>query len=205
MSIAKRQFGGSSDYGMVRATFDREDTGNSYELACSRCGTVKRFASPRPQPWLCRDCKDLNKPVKNTQTTDLIFSSDMDSFQDTRLNGLLRAKEIWHLSALADRKERLVMAHELHGYALFSLNQLAKITRLSVPTVARHMKKNATGGKFSPDVLSSLLYLRKLVVINNAIPTSLVQGAVATGTSVGVIARLTGASETSLYLKTKQH
>lgn len=136
-------------------------------------------------------------------TTDLIFSSDMDSFQDTRLAGLLRAKELWHLSALADRKERLLMAHELHSYALFSLNQLAKITRLSVPTVARHMKKNAIGGKFSPDVLSSLLYLRKLVVINNPIPTSLVVGAVETGTSVGVIARLTGASETSLYLKTK--
>lgn len=133
---------------------------------------------------------------------DEIFTADLTGVADLRLRGLTRAKEIWHLTALADRKERMVMAHELHGYGLFSLNQLAKICRLSVPTVARHMKKNAIGGKFQPEVLSSLIYLRKLVIINNAIPTSFLLTAVETGTSVGVIARLTGASETSLYLKT---
>lgn len=136
---------------------------------------------------------------------DDIFTADLTEVQDTKLRGLTRAKEIWLLTALADRKERLVLAHELHGYALFSLNQLAKICRLTVPTVARHMKKNAIGGKFQPEVLSSLIYLRKLVIINNVIPTSFLTTAVETGTSVGVIARLTGASETSLYLKTKQN
>ena len=136
---------------------------------------------------------------------DDIFTADLTNVQDTRLNGLMRAKELWQLSVLADRKQRLLMAHELHGFGLFSLNQLAKITRLSVPTVARHMKKNAIGGKFQPEVLSSLVYLRKLVIIDTHIPASFIQGAVATGTSVGTISRLTGASETSLYLKTKTH
>lgn len=137
-------------------------------------------------------------------STDLIFSADLSLVKDERLKALTRAKDIWILAALADRKERLVLAHELHAYELFSLNQLAKICRLTVPTVSRHMKKNAVGGKFQPEVLNSLIYLRKLVVINNHIPANFVKSAVRTGTSVGVIARLSGAAETSLYLKSKQ-
>jgi hypothetical protein len=140
-----------------------------------------------------------------TTQIDAIFDADIKDIQDRMLRGLTRAKEIWLLAALADRKQRLVMAHELHAFELFSLNQLAKITRLSVPTVCRHMKKNAVGGKFEPEVLSSLVYLRKLVIINSFVPVSFVKSAVETGTSVSTIARLTGASETSLYLKTKQN
>jgi hypothetical protein len=136
-----------------------------------------------------------------TSTVDDIFTADLTDIKDTMLLGLLKAKELWHLSALADRKERLVMAHELHAHGLFSLNQLAKICRLNVPTVSRHMKKNAAGGRFEPEVLSSVVYLRKLVIIQAYIPNSFVQSAVETGTSVSVIARLTGASQTSLYLK----
>jgi hypothetical protein len=136
-----------------------------------------------------------------TQTVDDIFTADLTNLQDKLLIGLLKAKDCWHLSALAGRKDRLVMAHQLHGHALFSLNQLAKICRLSVPTVSRHMKKNAVGGKFEPEVLSSVVYLRKLVIIQEHIPSSLVRAAVETGTSVPVIARLSGAAESSLYIK----
>jgi hypothetical protein len=135
---------------------------------------------------------------------NLIFSADPSEMKDKRLKQLQRAKEVWITSALADRRERMVMAHELHGFELFSLNQLAKICRLTVPTVARHMKKNAIGGKFQPEVLSSLIYLRKLVIINTQVPASFVKQAVETGTSVGVIARLSGASESTLYFKSKQ-
>jgi hypothetical protein len=137
-------------------------------------------------------------------TTDLIFSAAPSEVKDARLKHLMRAKEVWITSALADRRERMVMAHELHGFEMFSLNQLAKICRLTVPTVSRHMKKNAVGGKFQPEVLSSLIYLRKLVIINTQVPASFVKQAVETGTSVGVIARLSGASESSLYFKSKQ-
>lgn len=136
-----------------------------------------------------------------TLEVDEIFTADLTDIRDAKLLGLSKAKECWRLSALADRKERLVMAHELHGHAMFSLNQLAKICRLNVPTVARHMKKNAEGGKFEPEVLSSLVYLRKLVIINTHIPASFIGGAVETGTSISTIARLTGASQTTLYLK----
>jgi hypothetical protein len=135
---------------------------------------------------------------------NLIFSADPSEMKDKRLKQLQRAKEVWITSALADRRERMVMAHELHGFELFSLNQLAKICRLTVPTVSRHMKKNAVGGKFQPEVLSSVIYLRKLVIINTQVPASFVKQAVETGTSVGVIARLSGASESTLYFKSKQ-
>jgi hypothetical protein len=137
----------------------------------------------------------------STQTVDDIFTADLTDIRDRKLLGLMKARDIWRLSALADRKERLRLAHELHRHEMFSLNQLAKICRLNVPTVARHMKKNAEGGKFEPEVLTSLVYLRKLVIINTHIPRSFVQQANETGTSISTIARLTGASQTSLYLK----
>jgi hypothetical protein len=137
----------------------------------------------------------------STQTVDDIFTSDLVDLQDKLLVCLLKARDIWHLSALAARPEKLVMAHELHEHGLFSLNQLAKICRLPVPTISRHMKKNAEGGRFAPEVLSSMIYLRKLVIIQEHIPSSLVRAAVGTGTSVPVLSRMTGASETQLYLK----
>jgi DNA-binding transcriptional ArsR family regulator len=136
-----------------------------------------------------------------TVEVDDIFTADLIDIRDTKLLGLKKAHEVWKLSALADRKERLRLAHELHRHEMFSLNQIAKIARLTVPTVSRHMKKNAEGGKFEPEVLSSLVYLRKLVIVNTHIPRSLVQTAAETGTSISTVARLTGASQTSLYLK----
>lgn len=137
----------------------------------------------------------------STQTVEDIFTADLTDIRDKKLLGLMKARDFWRLSALADRNERLRMAHELHRFEMFSLNQLAKICRLNVSNVARHMKKNAEGGKFEPEVLTSLVYLRKLVIINTHIPPSFVQQANDTGTNISTIARLTGASQTSLYLK----
>jgi hypothetical protein len=136
-----------------------------------------------------------------TAEVDSIFTADLIDIRDRKLLGLKKAVEVWRLSALADRKDRLRLAHELHRHEMFSLNQLAKIARLNVPTVARHMKKNAEGGKFEPEVLTSLVYIRKLVIIQTQLQASLVQQAAETGTSISTIARLTGASQTTLYLK----
>jgi hypothetical protein len=135
------------------------------------------------------------------EEVDSIFTADLTDIRDAKLLGLKKAHEVWKLSALADRKERLRLAHELHRHEMFSLNQIAKIARLNVPTVARHMKKNSEGGKFEPEVLSSLVYLRKLVIIGTHIPRSLVQTVAETQTSISTAARLTGASQTTLYLK----
>ena len=135
------------------------------------------------------------------------MSADMEVFEgltnieDRLLRGLTLAKDYWRRSAVADRKERMVMVHELHTYEMFSLNQLAKICRVSVPTVCRKLTKNATGGRFQPEALSALVYIRKLVILQERLPTAIVRTAVSSGTSVSTVARLTGASETTLYIK----
>lgn len=130
-----------------------------------------------------------------------VFGPATNVKQDRLLRGLERAKDIWHLTAVADRKERMVLAHELHAFEMFSLNQIAKICRVSVPTVCRKLTKNATGGRFQPEVLSSLVYIRKVVILGERLPNSIIRTAVSSGTSVSTIARLTGASETTLYIK----
>jgi len=135
------------------------------------------------------------------------MSADMEVFEgltnieDRLLRGLTLAKDYWRRSAVADRKERMVMVHDLHTYEMFSLNQLAKICRVSVPTVCRKLTKNATGGRFQPEALSALVYIRKLVILQERLPTAIVRTAVSSGTSVSTVARLTGASETTLYIK----
>lgn len=130
-----------------------------------------------------------------------IFIAPEHDYTDHRLKALVKAKELWLVSTLADRHERLAMAFELHAFQMFSLNQIAKVCRLNVGTVARHMKKNATGGRFAPEGLASLIYIRKLVITHEQIPSAIVRTAVSSGTSVSTVARLTGASQTTLYAR----
>jgi hypothetical protein len=120
--------------------------------------------------------------------------------QDDRLRALEKAAKTWKLSYYGDRKERLAYARELHAERLFSLNQLAKICRLSVPTVSRVLKKNSPGGRFAPEGLSSLTYIRKVVIAGEKIPMNLVRSLVEGGTSISTISRLTGAPETQMYV-----
>lgn len=122
---------------------------------------------------------------------------------DKRYRALKHAQQVWKVTAVADRKDRLAYAQELHVHKLFSLNQLAKITRLSVPTVARALSKNSPGGRFTPESLSSLTYLRKVVIAGEQIPMNLVRSLVEDGTSISEISRLTGAPETQMYVRYK--
>jgi hypothetical protein len=135
----------------------------------------------------------------SAQATE-IFPVDT-SRQDHRATTLQRAYELWKYTALADRKEKLLCAAELYTAKLFSLNQLAKIVRLPVPTVARAMKKNSPGGRFSPDTLHSLTYVRRVVLTGEKIPMALVRSMVEAGTSISEISRLTGAPETQMYIR----
>lgn len=195
MSIAKMSR--ASHGTRQRVTVAREAQG----LTCSRCGHAQK-TSVTALPgtaWLCNDCVSLDKVQPEPEFE--VFGPQVNVRHDRLLKGLERAKDVWHLSAVADRKERMVMAHELHAMEMFSLNQLAKICRLSVPTVCRKLTKNATGGRFQPESLSSLVYIRKVVMMGERLPTSIIRTAVSSGTSVSTIARLTGASETTLYIK----
>jgi hypothetical protein len=134
-----------------------------------------------------------------------IFPTDDDitRLPDDRLRALEKAAKIWKLSYYGNRKERLAYAQELHAERLFSLNQLAKICRLSVPSVSRAMKKNSPGGRFMPEALSSLTYIRKVVIAGEKIPMNLVRSLVHGGTSISTISRLTGAPETQMYVHYK--
>lgn len=138
-------------------------------------------------------------------TETSFFPTDtLMAVKDRQLRTLQKANKFWKLAALSDRKERLDLARELHEERMFSLNQLAKITRLSVPTVARAMSKNSPGGRFTPESLSSLTYMRKVVIAGEKIPMNLVRTLVEEGTSISEISRLTGAPETQMYLKHKR-
>jgi hypothetical protein len=136
-------------------------------------------------------------------SAEAIFPVDEEHIRDNRLRTLTKAASVWRTTALCDRKEKLDLAHELHKEGLFSLNQLAKIVRLPVPTIARAMKKNSPGGRFQPEALSSLTYIRRVVLEGNKIPMQLVRTLVKEGTSVTEISRMTGAPETSMYLFVK--
>jgi hypothetical protein len=124
-----------------------------------------------------------------------IFPGEENPAIDTRLRALEKAAKIWKLSYYGDRKERLAYAKELHAEKLFC--------RVSVPTVARNMKKNSPGGRFSPESLSSLTYIRKVVITGEKIPMNLVRSIVEGGTSISEISRLTGAPETQMYVHYK--
>ena len=123
--------------------------------------------------------------------------------EDRNLAGLRLAKQYWMDSRNADRDLKLEMARELHAFELFSLNQLAKIVRINVKFVAAKLKKNAPGGKFEPEVLSTLVAIRQIQLQRGErgerVPKSLLRIALDNGTSFSCVVSLTGISYGSYY------
>jgi hypothetical protein len=122
-----------------------------------------------------------------------------EDYRDTKLHALEEAHRLWKLCLLANRAEKLDFARYLHSMETFSLTQLAKICRLSVATVARKLRTNATGGRFTPECLTLLIQLRKLVTSQEQISRYIVEQLVYGGTSLSCAAHLTGASYSALY------
>lgn len=119
--------------------------------------------------------------------------------EDTVLDGLEYANRAWQLSLQASRNEKMSLAEKLHGYEMFSLNQMSKIVRLSPVTLSRVMRPNAGGGRFQPEALSTLMVLRRMYLLRDQPPLRLVMVALNTGTSLNCIAKLTGFPYSSLY------
>ena len=120
--------------------------------------------------------------------------------EDRNLAGLRLAKQYWMDSRNADRKLKLDMARELHSFELFSLNQLSKIVRINVKFIAASLKKNAAGGKFEPEALSTLVAIRVIQLTRGErVPKSLLRIALDSGTSFSCVVRLTGISYGSYY------
>ena len=119
--------------------------------------------------------------------------------EDRKLAGLTLAKEYWLEARNADNKHKLQMACDLHGYELFSLNQLAKIVRTNVKNVAMVLKKNSGGGKFEPEALTCLIQMRKAVLEGTRVAPSLLRLTMEAGVSFSCIVTLTGISYSSYY------
>ena len=119
--------------------------------------------------------------------------------EDRQLAGLRLAKQYWMDSRNADRELKLEMARELHTFELFSLNQIAKILRINVKYIAAELRKNAVGGKFEPEALSSLIIMRQMQLNNQRIQPSLLRLVLDTGTTFSCTVALTGISYGSYY------
>ena len=124
---------------------------------------------------------------------------------DKRLRALTLAAKFWRLCGqTGDRKVKLEMARELHSYEMFSLNQLAKITRLSVGVVAREMRPNGPGGKLNPETLTALCQLRKRVIAGSGIYPPLIRHIQQNGTTISAACRLAGINNSSYYAALKR-
>jgi hypothetical protein len=118
---------------------------------------------------------------------------------DRMLRRLSLAAAYWRLSEISPRSERLAMAHDLDDGEL-SLSNIAALTRLSVTTVSRHLpERERNGGRFAPESLSSLRYLRSQVIQGQKPSFPQLRAAVEAGTSLATAARLIGVSNPHLY------
>lgn len=118
---------------------------------------------------------------------------------DRRYKALKHANSVWQAAFMMNSRERISYIRELHEYELFSLNQLAKICRVSVATVSRKFPSNAGGGRFDPQTLTSLMQIRRAVLSRDQLHRYMIRQCVEHGTSLGTIARLTGTSRPTLY------
>lgn len=123
----------------------------------------------------------------------------IDHAADPKLQVLREAERLWKLSQLATLEARIDLAKGLHKRETFSLTQLAKICRTSVPTLSRRLRRNAGGGRFEPEALAHLIHIRICVIEGKDIPAALIRSAEEAGVSVNTIAKLTGASFSVLY------
>jgi hypothetical protein len=119
--------------------------------------------------------------------------------EDRQLAALKLAQKYWMESRNADRKLKVQMARELHGFELFSLNQLAKIVRTNVKVIAGVLEKNAKGGRFTAETLSSLIIMRQQLLANKRVSPMLLRLALQAGTSFSCIVSLTGLSYGAYY------
>ena len=118
---------------------------------------------------------------------------------DPLLRRLVLASKVWRLSAVTPRKERLAMVEDLDDGSL-SLNNLSKLVRVSPGALSRHLsKREREGGRFAPESISSLRYLRMQAIQELPLSVPQIRSAVEAGTSAPMVARLVGVSDWLIY------
>jgi hypothetical protein len=117
-----------------------------------------------------------------------------------RLKALELAASVWDENLYLSKSERLDAVGDLYSFQLFSQNQLAKIARLSVTQIGRHFPDaGVRGGRFAPEALPFLVYIRKAVLSEERVSKRHVQVAADAGCSVSWIAHITDAAYSTLY------
>lgn len=123
--------------------------------------------------------------------------------KDRRLEALELAQRTWAKTYREDdytKLQKIELAKELHEYALFSLNQLGKIVRLPAVTLTRAgLQSNASGGRFDPQTLTTLIAMRKTKMLGERCPARLIEVCVEGGTSWSCAATLTGIAYSNYY------
>lgn len=129
--------------------------------------------------------------------------SSAKGLTDPMLRRITLAAEYWRLSAISPRSERMDMAAELDD-GEWSLSNLADLTRTSIQSLSRHLpKRERKGGRFAPESLSSLRYLRSLVIQGLPLSVPQLRTVEEAGTSLSTAARLIGVSDPILYRLTR--
>lgn len=126
-----------------------------------------------------------------------------DMFVAEALNNAIWIRDNAHE---VDRDTLIQAVRELAGYRVFSSRQLSAITNgvLSHTTISRLIdKKDRTGGNLNVgtlELLRSILYNRA----DGKTDYKLINKAVGSGTSQGMVSKLTGISQSSISKKIKE-
>ena len=129
--------------------------------------------------------------------------SSAKGITDPMLRRVTLAAEYWRLSAISPHSERLAMAGELDD-GEWSLSNLAALTRTGIKTLSRHLPaRERKGGRFAPESLSSLRYLRTLVIQGLPLSVPQLRTVEEAGTSLSMAGRLIGVTDVYLYQMTR--
>lgn len=120
--------------------------------------------------------------------------------EDKHLEALTQAEFYWRKSFYEGRLTKLAYAEDLHRYGIFSMTQIAKCVRMHTAELSRHgLTRNGKGGRFEPESLSALIYLRKQRLSEQSVATGMVQAALDSGTSWACVSYLCGIAYSSYY------
>lgn len=119
---------------------------------------------------------------------------------DPRIAAFQEAKQVWDEAVFITYKAKIPKLRKLDLLGMFSTSQLAHIGRIS-PSASRNeeLGRGVTGGNFHPSALTTLIMLRKQVIMNEGISRELLRACVYAGCSLTVVARLIGISSSSAY------
>lgn len=104
-----------------------------------------------------------------------------------------KAVTLWESSSFLPLSDKLLRCRVLSEFGVFSLSQIAKISRTDAKTLRKHgLKSYAPGGRFDPESITALRTLAEQVRLEEQLSRPLIRLCVQTGCSISTIAKLIG-------------